>query len=514
VELGLKQHRPFFKKSESFHEPSETIQKETLVSRHDGVIGRSGPVQVSYPREFTASHKLWHRTMNSLGVETNDNHLAGSNTGCWTSVVSVNSRDVTRSYAATAYYNPVSSRSNLFLLTAAEVHEILLARDGNGPSPWKAEGVRFSHGRAEFSAFACREVILSAGSVQSPQILELSGIGNSVVLSAAGVAVKVDNPNVGENLQDHLSKLPRFMPSVCTLVTAANRETTATTSVFEVDPSLSNPDDLQIDLILAAAREEYAEAMTGPLTILPVSVSYVSASRFIQPDSLNVLLSSAATDTSPSPTADRDRFLRRRFESRSSMLGHVEFIFDLGNWGLDRPPVTPDGKKYGSLLQILQYPFSSGSVHIQPPVIDSSPRRTQLAIDPQYFGGRNGHLDLEIALRAHRFAEKISATQPLASIIQTQVQPSLADTETDEDLRSWLKRAATTDWHPVGTCAMGGDAGLAGGVVDERLRVYGVKGLRVVDASVMPLQISAHLQATVYAIAEKAAAMIFEDHSR
>lgn len=252
--------------------------------------------------------------------------------------------------------------------------------------------------------------------------------------------------------------------------------------------------------------------MTGPLTILPVSISYVPVSRFIQPDTLNMLLSSAATDTSFSPTTNRDRLLRRRFEGQSSMLGHVEFIFDLGHWGLDRPPVISDGKKYGSLLQILQYPFSRGSIHIQPPAIDSNPRRPHLAIDPQYFGGRNGHLDLEIALQAHRFAEKISSTQPLASIIQTQVQPSLAET-TDDDLRSWLKRVATTDWHPVGTCAMAGDAGPAGGVVDERLRVYGVKGLRVVDASVIPLQISAHLQATVYAIAEKAAAMIFEDHS-
>ena len=251
--------------------------------------------------------------------------------------------------------------------------------------------------------------------------------------------------------------------------------------------------------------------MAGPLTILPVSVSYVPVSRFIQPETLNMLLSSAATDASRSPTADRDRLLRRHFENRSSMLGHVEFIFDLGNWGIDRPPVTSDGKKYGSLLQILQYPFSRGSVHIQPPVMGGNPGRPQLAIDPQYFGGRNGHLDLEIAFRAHRFAEKISSTQPLASIIQTQVQPSLAETETDEGLRSWLKRVATTDWHPVGTCAMGGNAGPAGGVVDERLRVYGVKGLRVVDASVMPLQISAHLQATVYAIAEKAAAMILEE---
>ncbi|EAQ88639.1 hypothetical protein CHGG_05258 [Chaetomium globosum CBS 148.51] len=446
---------PFFKKSESFHEPGDSVRKETPVSLHDGVVGRSGPIQVSYPREFTASHKLWHRTMNSLGVETNHNHLAGSNIGCWTSVVSVDPEDITRSYATTAYYKPVSSRPNLFLLTAAEVHEVLLTREGNAPNPWKAEGVRFSHGGVEFSAFAAREVILSAGSIQSPQILELSGVG-----------------------------------------VANTHQNKATTSVFEVNPSLANPDDLRLDSVLAAACEEYAETRTGPLTILPVSVSYVPAARYIRPDTLNMLLSSTAADTSDSPTAERSRLIRRRFQSRSNMLGHVEFIFDLGNWGIDKPPLTSDGKKYGSLLQILQYPFSKGSVHIQPPVGDSNPR-PRLAIDPQYFGGREGHLDLEIALRAHRFAEKIWSAQPLASIIRAQVQPSLAETGTDEDLRSWLRRVATTDWHPVGTCAMGGSAGSAGGVVDERLRVYGVKGLRVVDASVMPLQISAHLQATV-----------------
>ncbi|KAK3290380.1 putative choline dehydrogenase [Chaetomium fimeti] len=481
---------PFFKKSESFHEPSSAIQKETPVALHDGVIGHSGPVRVSYPREFTATHKLWHRTLNSIGVETNDNHLAGSNTGCWTSVVSVDPRNVTRSYAATAYYEPISSRSNLFVLTGAEVDEILLTRDENAPSPWKAEGVRFSHGGAKFSAFARREVILSAGSVQSPQILELSGVGGSAVLSAARITVKVDNPNVGENLQDHLT----------------------TTSVFEVDPNMSNPDDLQVDSVLAAAQKEYLEARTGPLTILPVSVSYVPAAKFIQQDTLNMLLSSAATNAVRSPTAERDRMLHRRFDSRSSMLGHVEFIFDLGDWGIGRPPGIASGKKYASLLQILQYPFSTGSVHIKPATKDNElgPR---LTIDPQYFGGTNGHLDLEIALHAHRFAEKITSAQPLASIIQAQVWPSPAETTTDQDLRSWLRHVATTDWHPVGTCAMGGSAGAAGGVVDERLRVYGVEGLRVVDASVMPLQISAHLQATVYAIAEKGAAMILEDNS-
>jgi choline dehydrogenase-like flavoprotein len=141
--------------------------------------------------------------MNSAGIESNDGHLAGSNIGCWTSLVSVDPRDATRSYAATAYYKHNASRQNLFVLTGAEVREILLVPKEDGG--WRAEGVRFAHGTAQFSAFASCEVIVSAGSVQSPQILELSGIGGRAVLSAAGIAVKVDNPNVGENLHDHLS---------------------------------------------------------------------------------------------------------------------------------------------------------------------------------------------------------------------------------------------------------------------------------------------------------------------
>jgi choline dehydrogenase-like flavoprotein len=142
--------------------------------------------------------------MNAVDVRCNDNHLAGSNTGCWTSIVSVNPQNATRSYAAAAYYQPIASRPNLVLLTGAEVHEILLSKIDDA-ADWKAEGVRFTHRGIEFSAFASREVIVSAGSVQSPQLLELSGIGAHAVLSAAGIPVKVDNPNVGENLQDHLS---------------------------------------------------------------------------------------------------------------------------------------------------------------------------------------------------------------------------------------------------------------------------------------------------------------------
>lgn len=208
--------RPFFKKSERFHEPESKAQFDARVASHKDVVGLEGPVDVCYPSEYTASHGLWHDTLNAVGVESNDAHLAGSNLGCWTSVVSVNPADSSRSYATTAYYLPNKSRPNLVVLTQAQVQEVILAEEDGS---WQAKGARFTdRDGVEHSAFASREVIISAGSVQSPQILELSGIGRRDVLTAAGISVKIENANVGENLQDHMSKF-RFPSHLATQIT-------------------------------------------------------------------------------------------------------------------------------------------------------------------------------------------------------------------------------------------------------------------------------------------------------
>jgi choline dehydrogenase-like flavoprotein len=132
-------------------------------------------------------------------------------------------------------------------------------------------------------------------------------------------------------------------------------------------------------------------------------------------------------------------------------------------------------------------------------------------IDPKYYAGKGGQVDLEVMAIAQSFGDMICHTKPLSEVVKARVYPSEDESATTYDLTDWVRNNTVTDWHPVGTCAMGGRAGMQGGVVDERLRVYGVHGLRVVDASIMPLQISAHLQATVYAIAEKGASMILED---
>jgi choline dehydrogenase-like flavoprotein len=201
--------RPFYKKSENFVEPLDPAkqqqQQHEIHYSHDA-MGVDGPLHITYLPEYSESHPHWHKTLNQLGLETNKSHLSGSNVGVWTNVVAVDPQTTTRSYSAPAYYLPNANRPNLRVLTDAVVREIILERSGE---QWSATGVRFDHGDQSYTIAASQEIVLSAGSVASPQLLELSGIGNPSVLKRAGITVKVPNPNVGENVQEHMSKPER-----------------------------------------------------------------------------------------------------------------------------------------------------------------------------------------------------------------------------------------------------------------------------------------------------------------
>ena len=194
--------RPYFKKSEHFHIPSEDHQARHQSYHELEFHGTEGPLQTVYSSEYGASHQYWHATCNKLGVETNRSHMSGSNVGCWTSVTGVTPESRERSYSAAAYYKPNCARPNMVLLCEAIVQEVVLEK---AEDEWVAKGVRFIHEGKEHVIASEGEVIICAGSVQSPQLLELSGIGNPKILKDAGIETKVANPNVGENLQDHMS---------------------------------------------------------------------------------------------------------------------------------------------------------------------------------------------------------------------------------------------------------------------------------------------------------------------
>lgn len=193
---------PHYQKAEIFREPDGNSARQHKLYFDGDALGKKGPIPISHIKEYSPSHQYWHETLAQLGVETNKAHLSGSNVGAWTSVVAVDPDQATRSWSAASYYLPNAGREYLHVLTDATVRHILIELAGKG---LLAKRACFDHPNGQFKVSATKEVILSAGSVASPQILELSGIDNPAVLEKAEIEVKVSNENVGENLQDHIS---------------------------------------------------------------------------------------------------------------------------------------------------------------------------------------------------------------------------------------------------------------------------------------------------------------------
>ncbi|KAF2489808.1 hypothetical protein BU16DRAFT_164875 [Lophium mytilinum] len=280
-----------------------------------------------------------------------------------------------------------------------------------------------------------------------------------------------------------------------------------TAMIFEIDPRIIGPDELRADPKLAEAADlTYETSQSGVRAMLPCALSYVPVSQVIP----SATIAGLARRVSTPKSSLRDRVLAKQF-APGVLRGQVEYLFDVGNWS--QYFKSEPGKVYGTMLMMLQLPFSQGSVHIPPKSAAGPPTMlTKPVIDPQYYGGEGGGVDFDIMTAGQKFAAKICSTAPLSNIIKSRVfPPQQGATADEEDFTDFVRNFTASDWHPVGSCGMGGSAGIAAGVVDDRLRVYGVGGLRVVDASIMPLQICAHVQATIYAIGEKGSAMILED---
>ncbi|KAI1621769.1 putative choline dehydrogenase [Exophiala viscosa] len=460
----------YFMKSESLKRPSGANAEKFKFLVTDGDHGIAGPVQTSVGAHLSETHNYWHDTLQKLNIATNEAHFGGSNVGAWTSVVAADPKTATRSYSASAYLLPSSHRSNLKVLSGAQVEKILW-QQGTTSADKVACGIAFNAGGVTLTASCTQEVILSGGSVGSPHLLELSGIGSPEILKKAGIQVQVANPNVGENLQEH----PMTM------------------AVYELSPHISTPDDYADPEFERKAFQQYQESRTGLYTSVPSSFAYVPVSTFVPEASK--LAEKAREYATSHRKSSRDylmnQLLQHQFLPKANV-GSVEYIMDHGNFS----PVFKGekGKKYATLMQVLQYPYSRGSIHINTAAPSSKP-----LIDPKYYEGE-GEIDYEVMVEAQKFGDKICRTSPMNSIVVKRVYPP---EEPEVDWNSWMVENTITDWHPVGTCSM--LPRKSGGVVDSNLKVYGTTNVRVVDASIFPMQVSAHIQATIYAVAEKGA---------
>lgn len=391
--------------------------------------GQDGPVSVAPPRDSDALCAAFLTAAGKSGYQENADYNAGDQEGF--GYYQVN-HDRGRRSGVAAGYLKTARRPNLTVLTDA--HVTGLRFDGS-----RCVGVTFRRGGASHDADCGREVLLSAGTVQSPQILELSGIGSADVLRRAGVPVRRDLPAVGENFRDHFAARLRWR--VRDMITFNERSR---------------------GLRLGWEIARYLATRRGLLS-LPIALGY----GFVR-----------SADQEPGPD--------------------LQFHFAPASYGaassrrLDNQP--------GMTLGVYPLrPESRGSIHIGSADPLASP-----VIRPRFLENEGDRTRLVAGMR---IARRIMGDPSLDAYRAFELVPG-PDVQTDEELLDYVRGHGDTSYHPVGTCRMG-TGPMA--VVDPRLRVHGVPGLRVIDASIMPTMVSGNTNAASMMIGEKGAAMVLED---
>jgi choline dehydrogenase len=395
----------------------------------DAYHGGTGPLSVSDLVFQSALTKAFVAAARECGLPANDDFNGPKQDG--SGFYQVTQSGGRRCSAADAYLRPIMARPNLEVLTDARVTKVVV--EGG-----RAAGVRYLLRGTEETAYAQGEVILSAGTVGSPHLLMLSGIGPADHLREVGVPVLVDSPGVGANLSDHP-------------VVPAQWATPRVEGLWEK----SSP----VNLMRWRLRH------SGPLT---------------------------------SNVAEAGGFSRTRPSLPAPDLQWHALPTPFANQGLADPAT-----RAFTLLITLVDVGSRGRVWLR-----SEDPRHKPVIDPAYLSDST---DIAPMVEGVRMAREFAAAAPLAKVCTEELGPG-PGVHTDAEVREWIRREIGTLYHPVGTCAMGGDSRLAASklisVVDPELRVRGVECLRVVDASVMPAVPRGNTNAPTIAMAERAADLI------
>ncbi|KAM0497006.1 hypothetical protein ACHAP9_006646 [Verticillium nonalfalfae] len=436
-----------------------------------GVGGGSLINQMVFVRGSVGDFDRWrHFTGNNivsaareLGIRVLRDGSGGDVSGGFFTTHSQTPRNA-RSSARIAHYDVAAKRANLRLIQNAHVTKVQIERG-------RAIGVQFveSSSSTRRTIKARKEVIVSAGAIFSPQILQLSGIGDAKELKTHGVQSVVDLPAVGRNLQDH---------PLLVLVNLIN--------------SPLNGGNLSDPAFAAEMMAEYKSNRTGPyanpggefLMFLPTSNFSTRAPELYK--------SAQAQDATQFLPADTPKSVVRGYRKQHALLTE----------GIAADTQTPMEMFWseGTMVFGAQHPFSRGSVKL----VSNDPFDSP-AVDPGYL---SNPLDLAVMVDAFKFARVIVATEAISQLSPVEIVPG-PGVSSDADIESYVRQNLATFAHYAGTCSVGPRS--AGGVVDDTFRVYGVKNLRVVDASVIPLLPAAHTSSTVYALAEKAATSILRD---
>ena len=417
---------PFFKKSEDFD----------WYSAHHGRGGLQHVTDIS-----SYVHPVCHsfvETARTLGFRPSADLNGADSEGV--GMYQINTRGGWRASTANAFLHPARSRKTLKIETHSLATKILI--EGK-----RAVGIAYMRRGKPLEARARREVILSGGAINSPQLLMLSGIGDAASLKALGIEPIVNLPHVGRNLQDHLA-----------------------ISYFYKTRTATLNDLLHPMLGKMRAGLRYMADRAGPL-----SLSVNQSGGFVRSD-----------------PARRNVNLQLYFSPVSYTMTPLS----------DRKLLNPDPFSAFLLSHNPCRPTSRGHVALR-----SADPTDHPAIHPNYLATQG---DIDDVIAGNRLLRQIATTRPLADIITEEIIPG-SDISGDEAQLADFRARADTVYHPTSTCMMGPDSITS--VVDPHLRVHGMDGLRVIDASVFPTITSGNTNAPTVMVAEKGAAMIVE-HAR
>jgi len=443
---------PYFQRSTHINYPKDESLRgnATLhydLSAYNNTLDIHQPLQVSWSN-FSKAFSSWTaKALSAVGVKTSPGLDSGELYGSSYSLTSITPDEQHRESSQTSFLDYAMRTTDIKVYTQAMARKIFFANN-------TATGVLVTTAEKNYTLTARKEVILSAGAFQSPQLLMVSGVGPKATLEQHAIPVVKDLPGVGQSMMDHI------------YFGVAHRVNVPTASKLKYDPDYA-----------AAAAESYRANGTGPLT---AAVDLIAFERLV--DSVPELMSNTTVHDLnaeyPSDWPDVE------YLSQDSWSG-------LPNVNLQQPT---DNSNYAQLIAAMLSPFSRGNL-----TISSADASVPPVINPNWLTDSR---DKDQAIAAFKRMRQIW-TKMSEVTIGDEYMPG-PEVQSDEAIWQWIQKDAITIWHAASTCKMGrATDSLA--VVDSKARVFGLKGLRVVDASAFPFLTPGHPQSGVYMLAEKIA---------
>jgi choline dehydrogenase len=420
---------PYFKK----------LEATTIGS--DDRRGRSGNIRITSSSKLSPFYDLFIKSAEEAGIPYNPDYLGSHQFGV--AMAQLAATRGKRQSTATAYLAPARPRKNLRILGGAHTTRLLL--DGR-----RCTGVEFSEGGTLHRARAAREVIVSCGTINSPKLLELSGIGDPAVLSALGIECVQSLPGVGENLRDHFGPILKW--------------TFNTSGISICDQGRGWKLAREILRYVVLGQGFIAQGL-GTMRV------FARSHQGVEDADIQMMANPYLVDVGGGGSGISGTHGQR---SMSRMDGFY-------------------------LSTQVQRPESAGTIHIR--------SRNPLHAPAIRYRFLDTDQDRRVAVAGVRVAREIVARKPLADFIDKELSPG-ADVWGDDEILDFIRTTGATTYHPVGTCKMGQDKW---SVVDERLRVHGIGNLRIADGSIMPMIVSGNTSIPCMMIGEKAADMILAD---